>query len=234
MTTETLSAGTPSPISRSRIASLTVRVAVDNGDREAFLEEQQAVGDRVRGLREPASEELRHGFVQVQDHRDTDEAEGESGEHEVVRQRGDLGEGESLAPVGSDGRPAGADQEVPVFGQVPPEAGALVALDVEAADPDAVQLAIGRLARTSQPDDQDRPAGGDDGLGLAADPRVLVVVAVDDHEDRPGPSRASGGRGGHRTSGPAALRSAPTIRHPGAGPGEPGSTGRATSRRCRR
>ena len=77
------------------------------GDRQPLLEEEQAVGDRVRGLREAASEELRHGFVQVQDDRHADEAQRERREHEVVRQRGHLGQGEPLAPMGPDRRPAG-------------------------------------------------------------------------------------------------------------------------------
>ena len=76
----------------------------------------------------------------------------------------------------------------------------------------------------AQPEDDDRAPARDERLGLAPDARVLLVVGVDDHQDRP---RA-------RRSASCGQALAPTSRHPGAGPGAGGSRARASCRRCRR
>ena len=76
------------------------------GDRQPLLEQEQPVGDRVRGLRKAAPEELGHRFVQIQDDRHAHEAQRDRREHEVVGQRCHLGEGEPFAPMGPGRRPA--------------------------------------------------------------------------------------------------------------------------------
>ena len=237
MTTDTLSVDTPRPTSRSRMASLTVSVAVENAIDSRSCESRRRWASGFDGLREAAPEELGHRLVQVEHDRHADEAERQGREHEEVRQRCDLDEGEPLAPVGPDRGPAGADEEREVLGEVRPQAGALVALDVEAADADAVQLAVGGLARAAQAEDEDRAAGGDER------PRP--------RGGRAGPPRSSCGRSSGPAGAPAAsrpavavtepgprpvpaLRSVPTSRRPGAGPGAAAWTGRATCRRCRR
>ena len=74
-TTPTLSPGTPSRISRSAIAWLTVTTRRRERDRDPLLQQQQAVDDRVRGAREARPEELRHRLVEVEQDRDADEPE---------------------------------------------------------------------------------------------------------------------------------------------------------------
>ena len=139
---------------------------------------------RVPDVREAGLEEDRHRFVEIEDDRDPDELERQRGEHEEVRQRRDLDEPEAMAPVRPHGVPGRPEPEPDVLAQVRREAGALVALDVDPVDAHAVELAVGRFVELAQADDEDRAAGRDERLGLAADPRVLLVVAVDDEQDR--------------------------------------------------
>ena len=139
-------------MSRSRIASLTTSVADDAGDRQPLLDQQQPVSGRVRGLREAASEELGHRLVEVEDDRHAGEPKRQDREHQEVRQRGDLDEREPLAPMEPRRRPRRPHEEVEVLAQVDTEPGTLVALDVEAPDPHAGQLAGRRLSRPSKPE----------------------------------------------------------------------------------
>ena len=63
--------------------------------------------------------------------------------------------------------------------------GPLVALDAEPVDPDAVNGAQRGVGVASQREHVDLVAGRHERLGLAADPRILVVVGVDDHRHGP-------------------------------------------------
>ena len=57
-------------------------------------------------------------------------------------------------------------------------------LDVQAVESDAVDGVRRRITGTAESEDVDGPATGDERLGLPADPRILLVVGVDDHADR--------------------------------------------------
>ena len=168
-------------------------------DRHPLLEQEQPVGDRVRGADEASPEEVGHRLVEVEEHGHPGHAQGQGGEHEEVGNRVHLHEPEPLAPVRPGRRPATPDQEREVLAEVRPDAGPLVTLDVDPPHVDAFEDAGRLVARAAQSDDVDRPTRRDEGLGLAADPRVLVVVGVRDHEDRP----LSTGRAGRSC---AALR----------------------------
>ena len=77
---------------------------------------------------------------------------GQRREDQVVGQRRDLDEGEPLAPVQSRAAVQPARRRKAAYSRrYVHEAGALVALDVEAADPDAGQLALGRFAGARRP-----------------------------------------------------------------------------------
>ena len=69
------------------------------------------MAQRVRRTREAGDEELGHRLVQVEQHRDADEAQRHCREHEEVRQRVDLREREPMASVELDRGPSGSDQE---------------------------------------------------------------------------------------------------------------------------
>ena len=69
----------------------------------------------------------------------------------------------------------------------------------------ALQDFLGGQLGPAQPEDEDRASAGREQFGLAPDARVLLVVGVDDHQDRPhGPVRG-GGQG--RADQPAPRRS---------------------------
>ena len=125
----------PSRISRSRIASLTVTAASGERDRQPLLEQQQAVGDRVR---RPAGSAIRKnsGIASWRSRR-TGTPTSRSGRAANARKSGSEWTWTSAkrrrrcARVSGPRRP---DEEREVLAQVRPEAGALVALDVEAVD----------------------------------------------------------------------------------------------------
>ena len=100
-TTSPCRPGRPSPTSRSAIAWFTVMTARRERDRHPLLQQQQAVGDRVRGAREAAPEELRHRLVEVEEDRHADEPERQAANDEEVRQGVDLDQRRSAA---ADGR----------------------------------------------------------------------------------------------------------------------------------
>ena len=193
-TTPAFAAGTPSRTSRSRIAGLTVMTAVEAATDSRSWSISSRCDDRVRSARKPAAEELRHRLVQVEQHRDADEPKRQRREHEEVRQGVDLDEREPLAPMQPDRGEHRPHQERHVLAQVHAEPRALVALHVEVLDANARDLGNGGSIRLPKPEHHDRTPGSDQRLRLAPDARVLLVVAVDDHEDRP--RRAGSGRAG--------------------------------------
>jgi hypothetical protein len=103
----------------------------------------------------------------------------------------DLDEGEAFATVHPGGRPASPNEKLQVFAQVDAEAGTLVALDIESVEAHPGDDVVGGLARQPKPEDDHRPAGGNDRFGLAPDTRILLVVAVDDHQDGASPAWAT-------------------------------------------
>ncbi len=70
----------------------------------------------------------------------------------------DLDEREPLPPMDPDGRPPRTGEELEVFAQVDPEAGALVALDVEAMEADPGQVAAAGPGRRRPRTRTGRPA----------------------------------------------------------------------------
>ena len=99
----------------------------------------------------------------------------------------DLGDGEPFRPMQPDCRPHRAKHEGEVLAEVGPESGALMALDVEVADPDTGELGVDRIVLAPETDHVDRPPRLGERLGLPADPWVLLVVGMHDHQGRPAP-----------------------------------------------
>ncbi len=125
--------------------------------------------------------------MEVEQERHPGEPHRQRGEREEVGQTVDLDEGIPAAPMGTAQRPARADEERQVLAQVDADPRALVALDAEAPDAHAVDDP-GRLVRLApEREHVDLVAGGDERLGLPPDPRILVVVGVDDHRHRAAP-----------------------------------------------
>ena len=174
-------------------------------DRQPLLEEQQPMAERVRRPREAAAEELRHRLVEVEQDRDADEAQRQGREHEEVGQRVDLDERESVAAMELDRCPSGSDQE---------RRGTRAGTSRGPRPGGAARRAAGRARRpgpprrqlrAAQPEDHGPAGRRDERFGLAPDARVLLVVGVDDHQDRPrGPVRE---RGQGRADQPAPRRS---------------------------
>ena len=142
--------------------------ALGDPDREALLDHEQAMEDRVRGTREAHPEELGHRLVQVDDQRDARDPQGQPGEDQEVGQGMDLEDGEVPPALGPGHGPAGPHEEGEVFAQVDPQAGTLVALDVQAVD--------GRRRRA-------RPRAGRPGGG-ARRPRPAGPAATSDSASR--------------------------------------------------
>ena len=154
-------------------------------DREPLLEAQGAPRDRARGAREAGGKEDRHRLVEVEDDGHADRPQRQAGEDEEVRHRVDLHERVVTTAMGPADGPAGPGQEREVLAHVGPDTGALVALDVDPVEADAVDEPLGVIARPAQPVHVDRTAGRHERLGLTPDARVLLVVAVGEHRDRP-------------------------------------------------
>ena len=132
--------------------------------------------------------------MEVEDQGHPDEAQGQARDHEEVRQGVDLDQGVAPAAVGPGHGPRSPDEEGEVLAQVDRQARALVALDVEAVDPHAGQGPGRRVTRSAQGEHVDRPAARGQGLGLAPDPRILLVIGVDDHAHRTPAGARLGGR----------------------------------------
>jgi hypothetical protein len=163
--------------------------------RDSLDDRQGADGDRVRRPGPARPEELGRRLVEVQQQRDPGQAEGQRREGEEVGRRVNLDECVAAAPVGAGQSERGPDEEGRVLRKVRRDRRTLVALDVEAGDPDSLERPLGRVAGAAEREDVDSSAGGHEGLGLAADARILLVVAVDQHRDRPAAGRSAAVRG---------------------------------------
>ncbi len=108
-----------------------------DGDRQALLEQEQAVEGGIDGTWKALLEELRHRLVEIEDERHARQPERQRCERQEVRQRMDLDEPEPMPSMEAGGRPRRAGEELEVLAQVDAEPGSLVALDVEPVEPDA-------------------------------------------------------------------------------------------------
>ena len=148
--------------------------------------------------------------MQVEDDGHTGQPERHGREDEEVRQRMDLDEREAAPDVGARQRDARSDEERQVLAQVDRERCALVALDAEPADVDPADgLALG-VRRTAEGEDLDVVTGRGERLGLAPDPRILLVVGMGEHRDAP----RRGGRHGRWALHGRAERTAQAARTP--------------------
>ena len=191
MTTCSLPRASPSAASRSAIAPVTVTVALEYAIDSRSWRRNRPWTSGFLIPREADAEELRHRLVEIEDDRHAEQPQRERGKDEEIGRRMDLDDPEPLAAVEPDGRPHRPGEERQILGDVDDDPCALVALDVEVADPHAVDNRFDRVMDASQTDDVYRPAQPDERLRLATDPGVLLVVAVDDHQHRP---RAAGSR----------------------------------------
>jgi len=133
---------------------------------------------------ETTAEELRHRLMEIEKDRRTSEAKRKGGEHEEVRKAVDMGEAESSTAGESRRDPARATHEAHVLTKVDAHAGALVALDAQPSDLDPFHHRERGIAGPPETEDDDGDPGPHERLGLTADSAVLVVVGVDEHEDR--------------------------------------------------
>jgi hypothetical protein len=159
-----------------------------------LLEQQQPMHERLRGARKAAAEELGHRLVEIEQHGHPGKPQRQRGEHEEIGQGVDLDQGEPLAAMEPNGGDHGARHERQVLAQVHAQACALVTLHVEVVDPDAVHLGGRWPVGLAQPQHLDRAPGTDQRFRLAPDARILLVVAVDDHEHRAPHAGARTGR----------------------------------------
>ena len=182
----------PSRSSRSRIASLTVSVARRERDRQPLLEEQQAggsAGSPTRGKRR--HEELRHRLVEVEDAAGRRRAAAAEPRTPGSPAASGPGRARTVAAVQPHGRPHRRGRRTRGTRAGSPEPGALMALDVEAAD------ARRRRARP-------RPAGPG-GAGRGRRPGARSRRAIRPRGGRAGPPRSRRGR----SSGPAGRAAGP-------------------------
>lgn len=194
--------------------------------------------DRVRRPWEAAPEELGHRLVEVEQQRHPGKPQRNGGEGQEVGQAVDLDEPVATAAVGPGEGPAGAKEEREVLAEIDPEPRALMALDAEPPDMNTGDVSLDRVVSPAQGEDVDGMPGSDERFGLAADPRILVVIRVDDHRDRPvegfaGLSGTASGSIPHR--GQPAFQPAPRRRTRPAGAARPAelltvSTTRSASR----
>ncbi len=129
--------------------------------------------------------------MEVEHERDAGEPQRQAGEHQEVRQRVHLDERVAPPGVGEGRRDRGRGQNATYSARYVAIPAPWWRLDVEAVEADAVDHVTRRFAGTAQREDVHRAAGGHEGLGLAADARVLLVVGVDDHADGSGHARAA-------------------------------------------
>ena len=123
--------------------------------------------------------------MEVEQEWDAGEPQRQRGERQEVRQGVDLDDGVAATPVRLDQGEARPGEELEVLAEIDPERRALVPLDVEPADTDAGHVADGRVLGPAEREHVHRSARGDERLRLAAHPRILLVVAVGQHRDRP-------------------------------------------------
>ena len=139
--------------------------------------------DGIAGPGESASEEVRHRFVEIDEHGHADQPERDGREDEPIGKGCHLHQRIPTPGLGSDERPGDPDEERHVFGEVGPKARALVPLDVEAAHADAGNLAVGVVTGTTERDDLNRPTRFEDRLGLAPYAGIFLVVGMGDQDD---------------------------------------------------
>ena len=216
-TRDLVAAGTPEPEQPVGHRRVDGEDAVRRGgSRSAPASRSRPVGERVRGAREAHPEELRHRLVEVEDHRHAGEPERQRGEHEEVRQACGPGRARSGAADGRASRPGGPDEEREVLAQVAPRPAPWWRWTSRRWTRTPSSQPSAASPRAARREDVDRPARGDERLGLAPDARILVVVGVDDHRDRPArPARGL-------------TRSRRSSRRRAGAPGAAGSRGRAS------
>jgi hypothetical protein len=105
---------------------------------------------------------------------------------EEVGQRVHLQQGVAAAIVRRRHGDGGKGEERKVLGQIHGEACSLVALNGQTGNPHAVEKLALRRTGLVEGVDVHGPARRDDRLRLASDSRVLLVVGVREHGDRPG------------------------------------------------
>ncbi len=136
---------------------------------------------------ESVAEEFGHVLVEVQQERHTGQLLRERREVEEVGHRRDLDQVVRPAAMLAGEAPCRQCRERDVLRHVTGEADR-AAVDRQANDPQRAVALLGRLARPAQADDVDLVAGVDEGIALAADPRV----AGDDRVDHDGdPARVA-------------------------------------------
>src|SRR4029079_6571442 len=195
---------------------------------EALLETQEPDTDAARTRAEARRGELRHRLVHVEDHGNPHESQREGREDQEVRQGVDLHEGIRASEMRADEREHRASEEREVFAQVDPEPSALVALDRQPVDDDALDRQRPGVTRPPEREDIDAVPRGCERLGLATNARILLVVRVREHRDP-----YAGWRGDRPLSGGHDRRSLAYGRTPRAPPPSPAGPGPRVPLPCR-
>ena len=168
----------------------------------------------VRRPRKAHPEELGHCLVEIDDDRNANDAERETCQDEKVRQGVDDDRRIVPSSMGGGRRAACPDEEREVLPQICSEAGSLVTLDIQTPQPDALELLNRWEPRTAEGEHVHRTAPRDERFGLAADPRILLVVGMDKHADR-AQRRRRWDHSGHATGFGSAVGSRPVRRRVG-------------------
>ena len=171
-------------------ASLTVIAADENAIDARSCATRAACTTGLDAAREAHPEELRHRLVEVEDDRHAGQPEGQRGEHERVGEGVDLDQRVAAPAVRARQREQRPQEELGVLEQVAADAGALVPLDVQPVDADALEDARGGVARVPQREHVHRPAA------RRPPPRPRGARAGPPRSRSGRPSRRGGGRGG--------------------------------------
>jgi hypothetical protein len=130
-------------------------------------------------------EELGHRLVEIENQGNASEPEREGGKGQEIWQAVDDDDGVTTPALRPDRRPAGSPEEREILTQVRPDAGALVTTDRESVEADALDRVLRPVAAAAEREDVHGPTRRDQRLRLPADPRILLVVGMDEHADRP-------------------------------------------------
>lgn len=143
------------------------------------------MSDTAGSARKAHPEELGHRLVEIENEGNAREPERKDGEDQEIRQAVDDDGGVSTPALCSDCRPTGPPEEREILTQVRRDARALMTTDRESVDANALDRGLRAIAAAAKREDVNGPTRRNQRFRLSADPRILLVVRMDEHADRP-------------------------------------------------